>query len=201
MKKKLGMIIALCLSMCAVSVRADGKNEQNKFVLDGPQQKVNEVTVSDFFVGGDEIKIWLPQAWSVKVSRESVSNTKISNKKQKSSSNEEAKFSKRLPYGAQHTVKLSSELKKGERLTFSFTGDDGFYAGSAFYRDTLSLEEDKRYDEEIKKIEDDLERQDQENDALEFFKQQQKEEAKKTWHQRLGDGIQDQWWNFKELFK
>ncbi|VHK64829.1 phage protein [Streptococcus pyogenes] len=23
------------------------------------------------------------------------------------------------------------------------------------------------------------------------------EEAKKTWYQRLGDSIQDQWWNFK----
>ncbi|HHR3331502.1 TPA: hypothetical protein ACS4RZ_001062 [Streptococcus pyogenes] len=33
--------------------------------------------------------------------------------------------------------------------------------------------------------------------AEELFKRSIEEESKKTWHQRLGDSIQDQWWNFK----
>ncbi|MGV2994310.1 hypothetical protein ACEE04_07210 [Streptococcus porcinus] len=86
-------------------------------------------------------------------------------------------------------------------MTFSFKRDDGFYAGSSFYKDFLSMEEDKQYNEEIKKIEDGLERQDQENNALELFKQQQQEEANKTWYQRLGDSIQDQLWNFNNWWK
>ncbi|HES7525577.1 TPA: hypothetical protein VO723_001764, partial [Streptococcus pyogenes] len=70
-----------------------------------------------------------------------------------------------------------------------------------FYRDSLSIKEDKQYEEEIKKIEDDLERQDLENDALEMFKKQTEREANKPWHQRLSENIQDQWWNFKGLFQ
>lgn len=192
---------ALLTLGAATNVKADTSATtlvQNKFILDGPQQKVKQVTVSDFTVGDSEIKVWLPQAWSVKVSRES---NQTPDKEQKPSSNQsenkEGNFSKRLPYNTQHTIKLSSQLKKGEKVTFTFRDEDFWGAGYSFYRDSASIEEDKQYDEEIKKIEDELERQDQENDALELFKQQHQEEAQKTWHQRLSDSIQDQWWNLK----
>lgn len=192
---------ALLTLGAAPNVKADTSATtlvQNKFILDGPQQKVKQVTVSDFTVGDSEIKVWLPQAWSVKVSRES---NQTPDKEQKPSSNQsenkEGNFSKRLPYNTQHTIKLSSQLKKGEKVTFTFRDEDFWGAGYSFYRDSASIEEDKQYDEEIKKIEDELERQDQENDALELFKQQHQEEAQKTWHQRLSDSIQDQWWNLK----
>jgi len=206
LKKKLVMIAAFCLSMCVVSVKANEGTTQNKFILDGPQQEVKEVTVSDFSVGDSEIKVWLPQAWSVKVSRQNISKKQIlDSKEQKPSSNrsenEEDKLSKRLPYGTQHTIKLSTQLTKGERVTFTFRDEDFWGAGYSFYRDSASIEEDKQYDEEIKKIEDDLERQDQENDALELFKQQQQEETNKTWYQRWGDSIQDQWWNLKSWWQ
>ncbi|HEP1517501.1 TPA: hypothetical protein ACF4FK_000877 [Streptococcus pyogenes] len=201
MKKKLMLATALLTLGAATNVKADTSATtlvQNKFILDGPQQKVKQVTVSDFTVGDSEIKVWLPQAWSVKVSRES---NQTPDKEQKPSSNQsenkEGNFSKRLPYNTQHTIKLSSQLKKGEKVTFTFRDEDFWGAGYSFYRDSASIEEDKQYDEEIKKIEDELERQDQENDALELFKQQHQEEAQKTWHQRLSDSIQDQWWNLK----
>ncbi|MDO5364876.1 MAG: hypothetical protein Q4E96_00145 [Streptococcus dysgalactiae] len=201
MKKKLMLVTALLALGAATNVKADTSATtlvQNKFILDGPQQKVKQVTVSDFTVGDSEIKVWLPQAWSVKVSRES---NQTPDKEQKPSSNQsenkEGNFSKRLPYNTQHTIKLSSQLKKGEKVTFTFRDEDFWGAGYSFYRDSASIEEDKQYDEEIKKIEDELERQDQENDALELFKQQHQEEAQKTWHQRLSDSIQDQWWNLK----
>lgn len=205
MKKKLMLAVTLLTVGVATNVKADTSATtlvQNKFILDGPQQKVKQVTVSDFAVGDSEIKVWLPQAWSVKVSRES---NQTPDKEQKPSSNQsenkEGNFSKRLPYNTQHTIKLSSQLKKGEKVTFTFRDEDFWGAGYSFYRDSASIEEDKQYDEEIKKIEDELERQDQENDALELFKQQQQEAAKTTWHQRLSDSIQDQWWNFKDWWK
>ncbi|EZL20060.1 TPA: hypothetical protein ACNZD7_000639 [Streptococcus pyogenes] len=198
------MLLALFAIGVTSSVRAE--DEQNKFILDGLQEKVKEVSVSDFSVGESKIKVWLPQAWSVKISREHSPKSSISNSGEQkplsnSSENKEGQFSKRLPYGTQHTIKLSSQLTKGERVTLTFRDEDFWGAGYCFYRDSLSIKEDKQYEEEIKKIEDDLERQDLENDALEMFKKQTEREANKPWHQRLSENIQDQWWNFKGLFQ
>ncbi|VHL76966.1 phage protein [Streptococcus pyogenes] len=221
MKKTLTLLLTLFAIGETSSVRAeDAQNsKQNpvKFDLDGPQQKIKDVIVSDFSVGESEIKVWLPQAWSVKISREYSPKSSISNSEEQkslsnSSENKEDQFSKRLPYGTQHTIKLSSQLTKGERVTLLFSDDEHFYAGSYFYKDSDTItkekeverkkaEEDKQYEEEIKKIEDDLERQDLENDALEMFKKQTEREANKSWHQRLSESIQDQWWNFKGLFQ
>ncbi|HHJ8034337.1 phage protein [Streptococcus pyogenes] len=204
MKKTLTLLLALFAIGVTSSVRAE--DEQNKFILDGLQEKVKEVSVSDFSVGESEIKVWLPQAWSVKISREHSPKSSISNSGEQkplsnSSENKEGQFSKRLPYGTQHTIKLSSQLTKGERVTLTFRDEDFWGAGYCFYRDSLSIKEDKQYEEEIKKIEDDLERQDLENDALEMFKKQTEREANKPWHQQLSENIQDQWWNFKGLFQ
>ncbi|HEQ2061789.1 TPA: hypothetical protein VER43_000053 [Streptococcus pyogenes] len=204
MKKTLTLLLALFAIGVTSSVRAE--DEQNKFILDGLQEKVKEVSVSDFSVGESKIKVWLPQAWSIKISREHSPKSSISNSGEQkplsnSSENKEGQFSKRLPYGTQHTIKLSSQLTKGERVTLTFRDEDFWGAGYCFYRDSLSIKEDKQYEEEIKKIEDDLERQDLENDALEMFKKQTEREANKPWHQRLSENIQDQWWNFKGLFQ
>ncbi|WP_272075754.1 hypothetical protein ABNG39_07950 [Streptococcus dysgalactiae] len=82
MKKKLMLVVVLLTIGVATNVKADSNTAasgQNKFILDGPQQKVKEVAVSDFSVGDSEIKVWLPQAWSVKVSRK---NTPIPNEEQ-----------------------------------------------------------------------------------------------------------------------
>ncbi|VGX87927.1 phage protein [Streptococcus pyogenes] len=46
------------------------------------------------------------------------------------------------------------------------------------------VEEQRKAEEEQKQLEDSMIKHIQ-------------EEAKKTWYQRLGDSIQDQWWNFK----
>ncbi|AXI58791.1 TPA: hypothetical protein ACQN7J_000610 [Streptococcus pyogenes] len=209
MKKKL-VLATLCLSMCAVSVRADEETTQNKFILDGPQQKVPEVTVSNFFVGDKEVKVYIPKGWWVRLYRNTDPYSKnwgtlaeqpdlpTTNSRPSYMTDPYRQYYDNTPY----TISLKdSPLKKGERLTFSFTGDDGFYAGSAFYRDSLSIKEDKEYDEEIKKIEEELEKRDQEDDALKSFKQQQQEEANKTWYQRVGDSFQDQWWNFKDWLR
>lgn len=212
-KKKLMLVVVLLLSIGAVSVKAEEETIQNKFILDGLQQTVkddngNPITIDGLYVGSTEVKINIPVGWWSYLYRQDDPSNK--NRGILVSPPERTKLLGETtnPYrtdifrhyysGVPYTLNLeNAPLKKGERLTFSFKGDDGFYAGSAFYRDSLSMEEDKQYDEEIKKIEDNLERQDRENDALELFRQQQEEEANKTWYQRLGDSIQDQWWNFK----
>ncbi|VHF56037.1 hypothetical protein [Streptococcus pyogenes] len=212
MKKKL-VLATLCLSMCAVSVRADEETTQNKFILDGPQQTVkddngNPITIEGLYVGSTEVKVNIPIGWWIYLYRQDdpsnknrgilVSPPERTKSLRGTSSPYRTDLFRHYYSGVPYTLNLENiPLKKGERLTFSFKGDDGFYAGSCFYRDTLSLEEDKQYDEEIKKIEEELEKRDQEDDALKSFKQQQQEEANKTWYQRVGDSFQDQWWNFK----
>ncbi|HEP1262758.1 TPA: hypothetical protein ACF1JQ_001431 [Streptococcus pyogenes] len=86
MKKKLVMIAALCLSMCAASVRADGNDEKIlssnqemqkiKFELDGEQQKIYDeesntyIGIDPFFTGDDELTVRMPQGWSVRLYRQ-----------------------------------------------------------------------------------------------------------------------------------
>ncbi|HER5543310.1 TPA: hypothetical protein VK246_001523 [Streptococcus pyogenes] len=216
MKKKL-VLATLCLSMCAVSVRADEETTQNKFILDGPQQTVkddngNPITIEGLYVGSTEVKVNIPIGWWIYLYRQDdpsnknrgilVSPPERTKPLRGTSSPYRTDLFRHYYSGVPYTLNLENiPLKKGERLTFSFKGDDGFYAGSCFYRDTLSLEEDKQYDEEIKKIEEELEKRDQEDDALKSFKQQQQEEANKTWYQRVGDSFQDQWWNFKDWWR
>ncbi|HFX5452906.1 TPA: hypothetical protein ACIE04_000910 [Streptococcus pyogenes] len=218
MKKTLTLLLALFAIGVTSSVRAeDAQNsKQNpvKFDLDGPQQKIKDVIISDFSTGETSIKIWLPTGWSVKISRESQREISDANVDETRHLNHpmEGKFSERKSSSQYHIINLKSPLKIGDRVTLLFSDDERFYAGSYFYKDSDTItkekeverkkaEEDKQYEEEIKKIEDDLERQDLENDALEMFKKQTEREANKSWHQRLSESIQDQWWNFKGLFQ
>ncbi|EOW2821818.1 TPA: hypothetical protein ACKR4T_001425 [Streptococcus pyogenes] len=75
MKKTLTLLLALFAIGVTSSVRAENAQSSTqkpvKFDLDGPQQKIKDVIVSDFSVGESEIKVWLPTGWSVKISRES----------------------------------------------------------------------------------------------------------------------------------
>ncbi|VTT47153.1 phage protein [Streptococcus porcinus] len=225
MNKKIILVVILCLSACAMKVSANASvseiysdsETQNNFIFDEPQQTIKDdsgkpISIKGLYVGSREITVNIPIGWWGYLYRQSDPSNKnrgnlvIPPEKIKYLGEETDSYKtdifRQYYSGTPYTIDLKdTPLKKGERLTFSFKRDDGFYAGSSFYKDFLSMEEDKQYNEEIKKIEDGLERQDQENNALELFKQQQQEEANKTWYQRLGDSIQDQLWNFNNWWK
>ncbi|MDW7797809.1 hypothetical protein SCR05_09680 [Streptococcus canis] len=97
------------------------------------------------------------------------------------------------------TITIESP-KEGEELTLLYRADDGFYGGSTKLRDSGTLKKEKAKKEqklvEQKQIEE--ERKHVEKKLLEdAVLKQMREEDHKTWYQRWGDSIQDQWWNFK----
>ncbi|HHJ8034136.1 phage protein [Streptococcus pyogenes] len=93
---------------------------------------------------------------------------------------------------------------EGDELTLLYRADDGFFGGFTKLKDSKTLEKEKKEKErqlaEEKQIE--KERKHVEQKQLEeSMLKQIREEDHKSWHQRLSESIQDQWWNFKGLFQ
>ncbi|KIS12095.1 phage protein [Streptococcus equi subsp. zooepidemicus Sz105] len=96
--------------------------------------------------------------------------------------------------------KQFNPLKKGEKLTFVFTGDDGIYAGTLVYKDSQTIAEEKQKIEEQQRKQNEQKQEQQrrqqkllEDNMLKHIR----ENDHKTWYQRLGDNIEDTWANFK----
>ncbi|WP_159583773.1 hypothetical protein [Streptococcus halichoeri] len=185
--KKLLMVMAMCLAFCAVAVNAEGRKwekvpDQQKVTDDGG----NEIPVS--IENGDKITVMLPPGWSVWFEKngqlcnlpESVKGNnkpyKILDKPQ-SIYNGNAGLS-----GLSVSLTLDPPSTKGDKLAVSFQGG-GFYAGSVYLWDSETITEAKQKAEGEKLY-------------LEYVNY----DNSKTWYQRLGDGIRDQWWNFTGMF-
>ena len=90
-----------------------------------------------------------------------------------------------------YTVKLKKPLAEGDKVTLSFADDGNFYFGQ------LTFESQKSQNERLQKEREAEEKQ----YAEELFKRSIEEETNKTWYQRWGDSIQDQWWNLKSWWQ
>ncbi|WP_159720798.1 hypothetical protein [Streptococcus halichoeri] len=216
--KKLLMVVAMCLACCAVAVNAE---ESQKWVKIPDQQKVTddgngEIPVS--IDGDNKITVTLPKGWSMWLEgKPPHTPIKVNNKPltdyQKPSetiprdgvqgssntspkvivSDEKENPKLRLIYndnrgegGLPITVTVASPTNNEDRLTVSFQGDDGLFAGSVTFETEQAQAEaqQKAEDEKMEKM------------YLGYVAY----DNSKTWYQRLGDSIRDQWWNFKGLF-
>ncbi|HHJ7747010.1 TPA: hypothetical protein ACQNC3_001110 [Streptococcus pyogenes] len=210
MKKTLTLLLALFAIGVTSSVRAEdeqsSKQKPVKFDLDGPQQKIkdysgNTITLEDLYVGSKVVKIYIPQGWWVYLYRQCYHNSK--ERGILASPILEKNITKTDPYrqyytGVPYILNLGEDpLKKGEKLTFSFKGEDGFYVGSYIYRDSDTIKKEKEAEEALQKKEEEKQQKQLEESML----KQIREEDHKPWHQRLSESIQDQWWNFKGLFQ
>lgn len=95
-------------------------------------------------------------------------------------------------------------LKKGEKLTFVFTGDDGIYAGTLVYKDSQTIaEENQKIEEEQRKQNEQKQEQQRRQQKLleDNMLKHIRENDHKTWYQRLGDNIEDTWANVKGWWK
>lgn len=103
------------------------------------------------------------------------------------------------------TVTVTPPTSSPSTLSVVFRSQDGFWAGSSFLRDSQTIEKEK---EKKRKEEEDQQKQKAEQEKQEVEKKRKKEveetylkyleyDSSKTWYQRLGESIQDQWWNFK----
>ncbi|HEP1465179.1 phage protein [Streptococcus pyogenes] len=93
---------------------------------------------------------------------------------------------------------------EGDELTLLYRADDGFFGGFTKLKDSQTLEKEKKEKErqlaEEKQIEEERKHVEQKQ-LEESMLKQIREEDHKSWHQRLSESIQDQWWNFKGLFQ
>ncbi|SUN51222.1 secreted phage protein [Streptococcus dysgalactiae subsp. dysgalactiae] len=104
------------------------------------------------------------------------------------------------------TFPLKKNVQLGDKYKLILTVGGFYLAGGEWtVGESIPKDEEERDEAEIQKFIDGLEQKERESEeqkyAEELFKQQQQEAAKKTWHQRLSDSIQDQWWNFKDWWK
>ncbi|HEP1375570.1 TPA: hypothetical protein ACF4WD_001817 [Streptococcus pyogenes] len=93
---------------------------------------------------------------------------------------------------------------EGDELTLLYRSDDGFFGGFTKLKDSKTLKKEKEKKErqlaEEKQIEEERKHVEQKQ-LEESMLKQIREEDHKSWHQRLSESIQDQWWNFKGLFQ
>ncbi|HEQ9122579.1 phage protein [Streptococcus pyogenes] len=93
---------------------------------------------------------------------------------------------------------------EGDELTLLYRTDDGFFGGFTKLKDSKTLKKEKEKKErqlaEEKQIEEKRKHVEQKQ-LEESMLKQIREEDHKSWHQRLSESIQDQWWNFKGLFQ
>lgn len=205
------MIAAFCLSMCAVSVSA---NESGDLFTTIGQSHLPGVTVAPFKTGDTTINVNLDPYEYVYGSVTSSNGNKIKKpenktyeipcsilEKQDNPKCEGRKWTvsgNRADGGGNYTVQLEKPLAEGDKVTLSFADDGNSFFGRLVYESKKAqntrLQEEKKVEEQRKAEEE----QKQLEDAM--IKHIQ-EEANKTWHQRLSDSIQDQWWNFKDWWK
>ncbi|PZO95751.1 MAG: hypothetical protein DI617_02995 [Streptococcus pyogenes] len=185
--KKLLMVVAMCLAFCAVAVNAE---TGRKWGLAPDQQKVYDgnnrpIPVS---VSNNTITVTLPQGWSMwfdgdknKQPHTPIKEVKLFNKP--------VDKPQQVIYNNNHgeaglpvTVTVEPPSDNKDKLTVSFQGD-GFYAGSVYLWDSETITEEK--------LNQDMEK---------LYLQYVAYDNSKTWYQRLGDSIRDQWWNFTGMF-
>ncbi len=201
LKKKLIMIAAFCLSMCVVSVKA---NESGDLFTTIGQSHLPGVTVAPFKTGDTTINVNLDPYGYVSTyvngSKVKVPNVKH---KVKCPTKDQVNYypdcyerewetsGNRADGEDNYKVQLEKTLAEGDKVTLSFADDGNFYFGQ------LTFESQKSQNERLQKEREAEEKQ----YAEELFKRSIEEETNKTWYQRWGDSIQDQWWNLKSWWQ
>ncbi|HEP1666384.1 hypothetical protein [Streptococcus pyogenes] len=136
--------------------------------------------------------------------------TKLSTKGNESSNHSNTNLQLSFIYNDNHgdgglpiTVTVDKP-NEGDELTLLYRSDDGFFGGFTKLKDSQTLKKEKEKKErqlaEEKQIEEERKHVEQKQLEENMLKQI-REEDHKSWHQRLSESIQDQWWNFKGLFQ
>ncbi|HEP1535234.1 TPA: hypothetical protein VJE86_000757 [Streptococcus pyogenes] len=205
-KKKLVMALTLCLSICAISVRANEEVAESDLFITKGQSHLPGVSVKPFKVGDNKINVNLePYGYvettvthgdgiSEKVKAEDRTITVKCPTNYECTDRSYKVSGYRAGGDGNYTVELEKSLEEEDVVTLSFMDDGSMYFGQLVYetkkaqntrlQEEKKVEEQRKAEEEQKQLEDSMIKHIQ-------------EEAKKTWYQRLGDSIQDQWWNFK----
>ncbi|HGI0515024.1 TPA: hypothetical protein ACJPTE_000678 [Streptococcus pyogenes] len=219
MKKKLMLAVMLLTVGVATNVKAEAYGNQRIWGFRTDWQQGRDFGAKPIRKGDNEIKVktapeavltvyeWKNNKWEL--IKDEVRNGGTYNQ---STYSIEGQTTYKIPRtrvagGNGHiTFPLDSEAQSGDKYRLTLT-IDGFYLarGEWTVGESIPKDEEEKDEVEIQKFIDGLEQKErvaeEQKYAEELFKQQQQEEAEKTWHQRLSDSIQDQWWNFKDWWR
>ncbi|HEQ3167311.1 phage protein [Streptococcus pyogenes] len=226
MKKTLTLLLALFAIGVTSSVRAE---DEIKWELDPETSQNSSIAVN--VDNGNKLRFTLPTGWSVSFKKKdnngnkSYSPVKINDKSLseycKQQHNNGTQGTKNTSpkvitsdsktnhcklsfiYNDNHgdgglpiTVTVDKP-NEGDELTLLYRADDGFFGGFTKLKNSLTLKKEKEAEEALQKKEEEKQQKQLEESML----KQIREEDHKSWHQRLSESIQDQWWNFKGLFQ
>ncbi|MGG6818277.1 UNVERIFIED_CONTAM: hypothetical protein KB569_05220 [Streptococcus canis] len=215
MKKKLMLVVVLLTLGVSANVKAEGYGNQRIWGFRTDWEQVRDFGAKPIHKGDNEIKVktapeavltvdkWKDGKWEI-VEKE-VRNGGTYNQ---STYSIDGQTIYKIPRtgvagGNGHiTFPLDSEAQSGDKYRLTLT-IDGFYLarGEWTVGESIPKDEEEKDEAEIQKFIDELEQKERDAEekqyAEELFKHSIEGEANKTWYQRLGDSIQDQWWNFK----
>ncbi|HES7638615.1 TPA: hypothetical protein VO784_000063 [Streptococcus pyogenes] len=210
MKKTLILLLALFAIGVTSSVRAE---DEIKWELDPETSQNSPIAVN--VDNGNKLRFTLPTGWSVSFKRKKdhynpleVNNKPVSETKNRNTSPRIVDYGKngnpilaiyndnQGSSGLPITVTVDKP-NEGDELTLLYRADDGFFGGFTKLKNSLTLKKEKEAEEALQKKEEEKQQKQLEESML----KQIREEDHKSWHQRLSENIQDQWWNFKGLFQ
>ncbi|HEQ4938148.1 TPA: hypothetical protein VG418_000896 [Streptococcus pyogenes] len=217
MKKTLTLLLALFAIGVTSSVRAE---DAIKWELDPETSQNSPIAVN--VDNANKLRFTLPTGWSVSFKRKKdhynpleVNNKLVSETKNRNTSPRIVDYGKngnpilaiyndnQGSSGLPITVTVDKP-NEGDELTLLYRADDGFFGGFTKLKDSKTLKKEKKEKErqlaEEKQIEEERKHVEQKQ-LEESMLKQIREEDHKSWHQRLSESIQDQWWNFKGLFQ
>lgn len=215
MKKTLTLLLALFAIGVTSSVRAE---DEIKWELDPDTSPAIHVTVSPEN-GTNKLQFTLPTGWSVSFKNKnghynprSVNGRNLQNgtiptipnntspkivNYSKSSNPILAIYNDNQGSSGLSITVTVDKPNEGDELTLLYRADDGFFGGFTKLKNSLTLKKEKEAEEALQKKEEEKQQKQLEESML----KQIREEDHKSWHQRLSESIQDQWWNFKGLFQ
>lgn len=207
-KKKLVLTAALFAVGVATNVKAEVYGNQRIWGFRTDWEQGRDFAARPIKKGDSEIKVkTAPEAVLVVELQRGNEETwkKIPQKKNDTLGNSEIQKTFSVANGSGFSVFYlgdEHQPRVGDKYKLTLTIDGFYLAGGEWtVGESIPRDEEEKDEAEIQKFIDELERKEKEADAqknaLELFEQQQQEEANKTWYQRIGDGMQDQWWNFK----
>ncbi|WP_322486272.1 hypothetical protein [Streptococcus pyogenes] len=200
-KKKLVMIAAFCLSMCAVSVKAEECGFK-RIGQEYPRLQVTGMNVgsSTFTVTIEPNGYVMPYVNDVLQKYPGEREVKIVDPSNHHETRSYKVSGWRSDNWGNYTVNLDSPLKSTDKISLQIADDGNFFLGNAIYRSSSELSkesEQKLKAEEEQRLAEEKKKAEEQRLLEEAMLKQMRENDHKTWHQRLSDSIQDQWWNFK----
>ncbi|HEQ0690259.1 secreted phage protein [Streptococcus pyogenes] len=197
MKNTLTLLLALFAIGITSSVRAETYGNQRIWGFRTDWEKGRDFSARPIKKGDSDIKI--------KTAPEAV--LRVLKNGEKLTGNDQRSYSIAGGDGkVSFQFKDKDKPKNGDKYKVILT-IDGFDLASEEWTvgESLPKDEEERDEAEIQKFIEALEQRERESEdqkyAEELFKLSIKEEDHKSWHQRLSESIQDQWWNFKGLFQ